>query len=388
MVRTLWNGRRSESSRGVVYHIWKIHFNSIVTTPDQLGNHAPLAEPDGSTSQPTPPAARGRRDFWRPAPAASAGTWLRVFRHAMACRFEALVPAGEPGQVDAARAALGEAERLERAWSVFRDDSELSRLNRDASGGPCDVDAELFALLARCRQWTEVTGGAFDITATPLSRCWRWLERQAGPPSAQALAGARALVGPDRVILTPAPAADQPDAVGPGGTVRFARPGVELNLGAIGKGYAVGRIAAALRRSGVTQALVSAGDSSIEAVGAPAGGWDIALRGQAAGLRLRAGAVATSGASEQGIDVGGVRLGHVLDPRTGRPSRGVTRVTVVAPDAADADALATALLVGGPPLAEHCLACGAELLAVFTLEAAERPRIMGRASGATVEGLS
>lgn len=305
----------------------------------------------------------------------------------MACRFEALLPAAEPRQVDAARAALAEAERLERAWSVFRDDSELSRLNRDAVSGPCAVDAELFALLERCRRWSEATGGAFDITATPLSRCWRWLERQPGPPSAQALADARALVGTDRVTLLPAPAAGQAGTGGEGPAVRFARPGVELNLGAIGKGYAVGRIAAALRQSGVAQALVSAGDSSIEAVGAPSGGWDIALRGQGARLRLRAGAVATSGASEQGIVVDGVRLGHVLDPRTGQPSRGVTRVTVVAPDAADADALATALLVGGPPLAEQCLAGGAELLAVFTLEEGARPRIMGRAPGATVERL-
>jgi thiamine biosynthesis lipoprotein len=170
--------------------------------------------------------------------------------------------------------------------------------------------------------------------------------------------------------------------------VRFAREGVELNLGAIGKGYAVGRIAARLRAAGVGQALVSAGDSSVEAVGAPPGGWPIALRGLAAGggLRLRAGAMATSGAGEQGFVHEGVRLGHVIDPRTGWPARTVPRVTVVAPDAADADALATAFLVGGPALAERYLAAHDEVLAVFTLDGASRPHIMGHASGAFVEG--
>ena len=169
--------------------------------------------------------------------------------------------------------------------------------------------------------------------------------------------------------------------------MRFTRPGVELNLGAIGKGYAVGRIAAHLRQAGVAQALVSAGDSSVEAVGAPPGGWPIALRGQDASARLwlTDGALATSGAGEQGFEHDGVRLGHVLDPRTGWPARGVSRVTVVAPDAADADALATAFFVGGPALAARYLTDHDEVLVVFTLDGSPRPRIMGRAAGATVE---
>jgi thiamine biosynthesis lipoprotein len=169
--------------------------------------------------------------------------------------------------------------------------------------------------------------------------------------------------------------------------VRFARDGVELNLGAIGKGYAVGCMAAALRAAGVGCALVSAGDSSVEAVGAPAGGWSIALRGfdRAACVRLRHGALATSGAGEQGFVCDGVHLGHVLDPRTGWPARGVTRVTVAAPDAADADALATAFFVGGPALADRYLEAHDEVLAVFALDDEARPRIMGRMSGALVE---
>jgi thiamine biosynthesis lipoprotein len=337
-----------------------------VTTPYQLVN-AP--GPDR--------AALSRREFWRPRPAGTT-TWLRVFRQAMACRFEVLVPANRPGEVDAARAALTHAERIEAAWSVFRPDSDLSRINRDAADGPAEVDAELRALLDRCLALTAATEGAFDITATPLSRCWRWLDRAGAVPAADALAEARARVGAHLIAF---------DAAGPapGGSVRFARPGVELNLGAIGKGYAVGRVAAALAGAGVGTALVSAGDSSVEAVGAPRGGWEIALRGSSARLWLTSGALGTSGASEQGILVGGVRLGHVLDPRTGWPAAGVSRVTVATADAADADALSTALLIGGPALAERVLADRDDVLAVFTLDGSARPRIMGRAHGAVVE---
>lgn len=345
-----------------------------MTTPDQLGPGRPA---------PAEPAARSRRDFWRPRPAGRPASWLRVFREAMACRVEVLLPADAAGEVAHARDALGEADRIEAAWSVFRDDSQLTRINRAAAGAPCAVDPELWHLLVRCRRLSEDTEGAFDITATPLSRCWRLLARQGALPTPDALAGARARTGMRLVELAGAGGAG-----GAGGTVRFARDGVELNLGAIGKGYAVGRIAARLRAAGVRQALVSAGDSSIEAVGAPAGGWPIALRGHGGGthLRLRAGAMATSGAGEQGFVHDGVRLGHVLDPRTGWPARGVSRVTVAAPDAADADALATAFLVGGPALAERYLATHDDVLAVFALDGAPRPHIMGRASGASMEG--
>ena len=297
----------------------------------------------------------------------------------MACRFEVLLPADAPAAVAVARQALDHAERLERAWSIFRDDSHLTRINQTAADGPVALDAELAALLDRCRELGAATGGAFDITSTPLSRCWRLLQRDGRVPSPEAIAQARACTGLELVEVR----ADEPTAV----TIQFARPGVELNLGAIGKGYAVGRIAAYLREAGVGQALVSAGDSSVEAVGAPPGGWSIALRGMEphTRLRLRHGAMATSGASEQGFEHEGVRLGHVLDPRTGWPARGVSRVSVVASDAADADALATAFLVGGPALAAHYLAEHDEILAVFTLDDSSRPRIMGRASGAIVE---
>jgi FAD:protein FMN transferase len=301
----------------------------------------------------------------------------------MACQFEILLPAAASADVAAAREALEHADRLEQAWSVFRAESDLSRINRTAAETCCPLDEELGTLLERCQRLSAATGGAFDITATPLSRCWGLLQREGNVPSPDAIADARACIGHHLVkLLREVREGDEP-----GRAVRFARRGVELNLGAIGKGYAVGRIAAHLRQAGVSQALVSAGDSSVEAVGAPPGGWPIALRGQdeSARLWLTAGALATSGAGEQGFVHNGVRLGHVLDPRTGWPARGVSRVTVVARDAADADALATAFFVGGPALAARYLTDRDDVLVVFVLDGSPRPRIMGRASGAAVE---
>lgn len=297
----------------------------------------------------------------------------------MACRFEVLLPASAGADVAVSRLALDHAERIEQAWSVFDPHSRLSAINRQAADQACRLDEELGALLDRCAHLAAATDGAFDITATPLSRCWRLLQREGCMPTPEAIARARACTGRHLVEL---------EAIGAGGwTIRFRRRGVELNLGAIGKGYAVGRVADHLRRHGVAQALVSAGDSSIEAVGAPRDGWPLALRGHDADARLwlTHGAVATSGAGEQGFEHDGVRLGHVLDPRSGWPARGVSRVTVVAPDAADADALATAFFVGGPALAERYLAHHDEVLVVFALDASKAPRIMGRATGATVE---
>ncbi|MBK5296791.1 MAG: FAD:protein FMN transferase [Vicinamibacteria bacterium] len=359
-----------------------------MTTPDQLSPDTD--DPGGPARDPwAGPRRRSRRAFWRPRPSASPGAFLRIFRQAMACRFQILLPAAAGTDIPAACQALGHADRLEQAWSVFRDDSHLSHINRAAAGGPCALDDELGALLRRCDGLSAATDGAFDITATPLSRCWRLLQREGRMPSPEAIAEARARTGRHLVEIRGRggrASALQADGAG-GWTIRFTRPGVELNLGAIGKGYAVSCIAAHLRQAGVAQALVSSGDSSVEAVGAPQGGWPIALRGHDAGVRLwlRHGALATSGASEQGFEHNGVRLGHVLDPRTGWPARGVSRVAVAAPDAADADALATAFFVGGPALADRYLADHDDVLAVFTLDASPRPHIMGRTKGASVE---
>src|SRR5207249_4638242 len=180
----------------------------------------------------------------------------------MACRFEVTLRSQDARHIPAARRALDETDRIEAALTVFRETSELMRVNREAARSPVAVSEALFDLLQACRELSIDTGGAFDITSTPLSRCWGFLRREGRLPSLVELEGAQSQVGIDLVQLDAATRA-----------VRFARDGVELNLGSIGKGYALGRMARVLTDAGVRDALVSAGGSSVLALGSPDGGW-------------------------------------------------------------------------------------------------------------------
>ena len=173
----------------------------------------------------------------------------------MACRFEVTLPGEHAAAIAAARSALEEADRLEDALSIFRATSELSQLNQLGATGPVRVSDELFDLLGLCHELSLATNGAFDATSTPLSACWGFLRRQPAVPTAEALDAACALVGPERLGL---------DATAR--TVQFDRPGVSVNLGAIGKGYAVQAVASSLWERGVRDALISAGGSSVVAL--------------------------------------------------------------------------------------------------------------------------
>jgi thiamine biosynthesis lipoprotein len=306
------------------------------------------------------PRSFDRRDLFTGLTRPESPYWVRVHRTAMACRFEVTLSGEDAARVGQVQRALAEAARLEAQLSVFRGDSELTLVNRTAAVRPVAVSRELFALLRRCRELHAETEGTFDITSTPLSRCWGFLKRQGRLPPPDALNAARQRVGMPHVILESVPA-----------TVSFARDGVELNLGSIGKGYAVDRVAAILRRLGVRHALVSSGGSSVRALGGR-GAWAIDLTsrqtaGRIARLRLRGGGFATSGAGEQYVDASGTRYGHVLDPRTGWPAQGLLSVSVAAADAATADALATAFLVGGEDLARRYCATHPDTLAILTL---------------------
>lgn len=337
----------------------------------------------------SPAAGRPGRDplpltrrelFTRRRATAEEGHWIRVHRAAMACRFEILLDGEDAGQVTAAREALDEADRLEAALTVFRDTSELSRVNCAAGRGPMVVGEELFAILSRCRDLCTRTEGAFDITSTPLSRCWGFLKREGRLPSNEAIQEARARVGMGGVSL------DEDRR-----TVSFRRPGMELNLGGIGKGYALDRMASLMRARGVGHALLSAGGSSAVALGGRGEGWTIDIRSRQvdddrlARLRLRDGALATSGAGEQFFEAGGRRYGHVIDPRTGWPASGVLSVSVVTAEAAVSDALSTAFLVGGLDLARRYCAAHPETLAFVTPEGTRRPVVLGAFAGARVE---
>lgn len=311
----------------------------------------------------------------------SADMWLRVHRVAMACRFEVLLSGEDQRHTAAAHDALREADRLDAAWSLYRETSELSAVNRDAANGPTRIGDELFALLERASDLWRRTGGAFDVTTTPLSRCWGFVTREGRVPTPAEIELARARVGMDRLTLDAAAR-----------TVRFGAPGLEINLAAIGKGAAVDAIAAGLAGRGVRHALVSAAGSSVRAVGGRDGGFVIDVtsplvdRPRLARLRLRRGALGTSGIGLQHVLQDGRRYGHVIDPRTGWPATGVLSASVVAPDAATADALSTAMLIGSAALADAYCAVHPDTLVLLTTDDLRTVRF-GASRAALVEDL-
>lgn len=300
----------------------------------------------------------------------------------MACRFEVTFDASDARFVPAAQTALNQIDTIEAQLTYFRDTSDIADINRRAARESVSCDPSLFDLLSRCQALSRQTDGAFDITSTPLSRCWGFLRREGRLPTAGEIASARDIVGMRHVSLDPKQF-----------SVRFCKSGVELNLGAVGKGYALDRVATTLRRARVRHALLSAGRSSLLAIGGRDQGWcvDIVSPRQdrpIARVWLQDAALGTSGAGDQFVIEGGRRYGHVIDPRTGWPAEGMLSVSVVCTSAADADALSTAFLVGGPALADRYCACHPNILALLTPDdGSGKTFVIGRHAGAEAEDL-
>jgi FAD:protein FMN transferase len=297
----------------------------------------------------------------------------------MACSFEVTLASEDAPDLPAARTALDGVDAIEDRLTIFRETSTIADINRRAAHEPVVINRALFDLLRECVDIHRATGGAFDITSTPLSRCWGFLRRNGRLPAQESIDAARMSVGLDAVVLNA-------DSI----SVQFSRTGIELNLGAIGKGYALDRIAADVQASGVRHALLSAGQSSLLALGGRGRGWSIELTSPVAEhvlarVWLRNAALGTSGAGEQFVEVAGVRYGHVIDPRSGWPASGVLSATVITSRAAPADALSTAFLVGGPALAREYCASHPDTLAIITPQEQHTPIVIGHCSGARVE---
>lgn len=280
-------------------------------------------------------------------------TLARFTRRAMACEFQIILQ-GEDRRylADAAQAVLDEIERLEGQLSVFRARSEVSYVNAEAARRPVVVEPGLFGLLSLAAEiWAE-TDGAFDVTAAPLIDLWREAERTGEEPSEKAIHAAAAKVGMEHVVLD-----ESSNMVG------FDTVGVRIDLGAVGKGYAVGRAADMLREFGIDAALVSAGGSSIYALGAPEGaeGWKLGIRrpcrldSRVETVTLRDCAMSTSGGVRQRDPEVEERYEHIIDPVSSAPAApgSVASVTVITDDAARADALSTAFYLRGRRLAER-----------------------------------
>ena len=305
---------------------------------------------------------------------------VTLARNAMATRFEIVLHGDDPVAVRAAgEEALAEVERIEAQLSLYRNTSEIAHLNARAAREAVRVSPALFRLLDHAARLSAETGGAFDITIAPLVRCWGFIGGTGKMPSREAIEEARSKIGMNLVLL---------DAGNY--TVRFAQEGVMLDLGAIGKGYAIERAAEILREDGVTSAMLHGGTSTVHAIGHPPGAvaWQVAIEhptenstgqsgtdfpdasgttltampasGEAgqtgsearpkhlAVVSLRDEAMSVSAVWGRSFQSGGKDYGHVIDPRTGQPAEAALLSAVVLPSTTETDALSTALLTLGP----------------------------------------
>ncbi|MBI3414557.1 MAG: FAD:protein FMN transferase [Verrucomicrobia bacterium] len=274
-------------------------------------------------------------------------------RHAMATRFEIVLHGDhEPRLRAAAEEALEEIQRLDAQLSLYSPTSDISRLNASAAAGPVKVAPELFRLLRRAKTFHRETGGAFDITVGPLMRCWGFMRDTGRLPSDEELTEARQKAGMELIEL------DEKNF-----TVRFRRAGVMLDLGAIGKGYALERAADLLRETGITSAILHGGTSTVCAIGTPpdANAWMIGIEdpqntggavGEAkrpllAAIPLKDESLSVSAVWGKSFEIAGKTYGHVIDPRTGRPANNAVLAAVALPSATESDAFSTALLTLG-----------------------------------------
>lgn len=274
-------------------------------------------------------------------------------RRAMATTFDVAIPQGtHPDALAAATAALDLIDELEDQMTVYREHSEVVRLNLRAADEPIVVEPELFDLFQRCAIWTRETEGAFDIATGALVKVWGFFCREGRVPERADQIAAMARCGFRHVILNP----EQ-------NSVKFRREGLEINLGAVGKGYALDRAARLLHEEyGVRSALLHGGGSSVYAIGAPPGesrGWPVRLKHpneperSLGTIHLSDQGLGTSAATFQFFEYKGRKLGHLLDPRTGWPATGTASASVTAPTAAEADAMSTAAFVMGANGAER-----------------------------------
>lgn len=267
---------------------------------------------------------------------------------AMACQFELLF---NMHQYPTAGNVTGDVfqllDDLEDQMTVYRAESEISRLNEQAFLGQVQVEQRLYGLLKQAREIWESTGGAFDVTAGQLSALWGFEQRSGSIPTDEAIKETLMSVGTSRVAFD-----DEQSSL------RFSTQGVKINLGGIGKGFAIDAMASMLRMNGIRDFAIHGGQSSVLCGGdyltnSPDGGsgWPIGLSHpvlpevRLAHFNLRDRALGTSGSGRQGFFHQGKRYGHIIDPRTGWPTDHFLSTTVISPSAALSDALATAFFV-------------------------------------------
>lgn len=263
--------------------------------------------------------------------------------HAMGTTLSVHVGSGPAGSARrGAEAAVGAVEHFDRLLSTWDPSTPLSRVNRAPVGTPTSVPPDVARLLAEAEAWARRTGRSFDPTVGALVDAWD-LRGTGRIPSDQEILSALARTGVSSLDVNQALS-----------TVTRCADGAWLDTGAFGKGAALRAAADSLRVYGIRRALLDLGGQLLALAAPGEKAWDVAVAHPSrrhepvAMLRLRDVSVATSGNSERGIVLGDVRIGHILDPRSGVPVPWWGSVTVVCADPLAADILSTALYVMGP----------------------------------------
>jgi FAD:protein FMN transferase len=237
-------------------------------------------------------------------------------------------------------AVMQEMQRIDNLMSTYKPDSQISLVNATAAITPVAISEELFALIGRALDYSDITHGAFDITYASAGKYYDY--RKGVKPTAAQLAEALPAIDYHHVRL-------DADA----GTVAFTQPGVSIDLGGIAKGYAVDRGMEILRRGGVKNALISAGGDSLVIGKRWERPWFIGIRdprnkaGIVSMIPLEDAAISTSGDYERYFEKDGVRYHHILDPGTGKSTHSVRSTSIIGSTATDTDALSTSVFVLG-----------------------------------------
>jgi thiamine biosynthesis lipoprotein len=238
-----------------------------------------------------------------------------------------------------------EVDRVEQLLSNYRDSSELSRINREGAAGAVTTDPEMMSFLEQAEHWSRASDGAFDMTVGRLMKSWGFYRHAGRIPPTDELEALRSATGWTKVEL-------DMDAR----SVRFTSPGVELDPGGIGKGFGVDAAVRILRANHVKAAMLSAGGSTIYALGAPPHqtGWRVVvpgplpLKSELSVLYLRDTSLSSADCSVKNFTVDGHLYCHIMDPRTMRPVEGRIQVTIVNPSATASDALSNVIFVQSP----------------------------------------
>jgi FAD:protein FMN transferase len=245
----------------------------------------------------------------------------------------------------ASQEVFDEVDRIEQLLSNYRDSSELSRINQNAGSSPVTTDPEMLDFLQQSEHWSQISDGAFDITVGRLMKAWGFFRHNGRVPADAELEQLRAVTGWQKMKLDPVSR-----------TVQFTASGIELDPGGIGKGFAVDAAVRILRADHIAAAMLSAGSSTVYALGAPPhqAGWRIVVPGPLPSKRtlsvitLRDTSLSSADCSQKNFTLGGHLYCHIMNPQTMRPVEGIIQVSIVNPSATASDALSNVIFVQTP----------------------------------------